>query len=207
VAENGDSKVLKTYRTTDGFALGAWIHSQRQKYGNQELSKHECEQLEALPGWRWLPHDEAWERGLKELIKWYDAGGRGIPAQGYRTADGYGLGNWVKRQRDLYAESLLPAERVARLAELPQWTWESIASLDAKVWEATFVALRTFCDETGHLPPQGTLTPNGKNFRTWIEAQKTMHHTGRLSVERISKLESIPCWRWRGATESTKKKH
>jgi superfamily II DNA or RNA helicase len=207
VAENGDAKVLKTYKTPDGFGLGAWVHTQRQKYGSQELPKQECEQLEALPGWRWLPHDEAWERGLSELVKWYDAGGRGIPLQSHKTPGGFSLGAWVKRQRDLFAANMLPAERAARLAELPQWTWESIVSLDAKVWDATYEALRMHCDEAGGMPPDDMLTPSGKKFGDWISAQKTMHQTGRLSADRAGRLESISCWRWRESTGRKKSRN
>jgi superfamily II DNA or RNA helicase len=207
VAETASSKVLKTYRTPDGFALGAWVHAQRQKYGNQELSKHECDQLEALPGWRWLPHDETWERGLSELVKWYDDGGRGIPLQAYKTPGGFGLGSWVKRQRELFAANALHAERAARLEELPHWTWESIGSLDAKAWDATFEALRVHCEEAGEMPPNDMLTPSGKKFGDWISSQKTMHQTGRLSVDRASRLESLPRWEWRkSTTRKTNKK-
>ena len=205
VSDNGDSRVPKPYKSPDGFTLGAWAHSQRQKYASQELSQHQCAQLEALPGWRWLPHDDAWERGLAELAKWYAAGGQGIPPQGYRSPDGYGLGNWAKRQRDLYAENTLPAERAARLAQLPQWTWESGASLDAKAWDATFFALKAHVEQTGTLPPADMLTPAGKQFGPWMSAQKTMQHTGRLSIDRIARMEQISCWTWRTSKGRPKK--
>jgi len=63
-----------------------------------------------------------WERGLGVLQAHVVAGGTATPAT-LLVVDGFALGRWVARRRELFRAGALQAERVAVLEAVPGWSW------------------------------------------------------------------------------------
>ena len=120
-AEHGDCLVRQAYKTAGGFALGQWVHTQRQAYKGAKggLSASQVSRLEAL-GMVWEPLAAAWEAGRRELAAYAAEHGGCLVPKGYKTADGYALGTWVGTQRQAYkgANGGLSAPRASRLEAL-----------------------------------------------------------------------------------------
>jgi superfamily II DNA or RNA helicase len=128
VKEHGHSRVPQYYKTADGFRLGSWVSSQRQKQGNlaqrQKLGGLSPEQklrLEALPGWCWDRVVIKWEEAFSHLQDFVQKKGScNIPVW-YVTPSGYKLGSWVGTQRRTREE--MSSDRRERLEALPGWVW------------------------------------------------------------------------------------
>lgn len=122
VKQKGDARVPQGYMV-DGQKLGVWVALQRTKYNQAKLSADRQRRLEALPGWTWEPHADAWEKAFARLQAYAEQKGDTDVPSSYK--DGvYKLGRWVALQRRLFAEASLDAGRRRRLQKLPGWTWK-----------------------------------------------------------------------------------
>ncbi len=55
VRHRGDARVPRSYTTTEGDRLGAWIVDQRNRFAQGMLDPDRSVRLEELPGWTWGP--------------------------------------------------------------------------------------------------------------------------------------------------------
>jgi superfamily II DNA or RNA helicase len=120
-AINGNCLVPALYEQLDGYKLGIWVANQRKK--RHEMSPERKSKLEALPGWKWSPKDEAWEIGFAHLCDYVSIYGNCLTPETYIQPDGYKLGSWLISQRKR-REKMIP-ERQAQLEALPGWFWDS----------------------------------------------------------------------------------
>ena len=121
--DEGHSRVPQSYRSADGYALGAWLGKQRQR--RDQLSEEHLKLLEVLPGWTWQPRAGRWEDGFTHLESYVRRNGHSRVPDAYRDGDGYLLGDWVGRQRASRRGGHLSDERRRRLEALPGWTWDA----------------------------------------------------------------------------------
>lgn len=93
-----------SFRTVDGFRLGAWV-ARRRKLRGEDLRLDLL--LESLPGWTWAsPRDRAFGKNL-ELVTQLTTNGRPIRGQQLRT--------WIHGQRGAAKRGELSEERFAKL--------------------------------------------------------------------------------------------
>jgi superfamily II DNA or RNA helicase len=118
VEERGDARVPRGFETRTGDKLGQWVGAQRNK--RSKLGPERVALLETLPGWSWDPRADGWEF-MFELLKQFGEREGDYNVPGKHREGGEALGKWVNKQRTRKAE-LLP-ERIARLDEVPGWTW------------------------------------------------------------------------------------
>jgi len=120
----GNLNVKSTFITDDGFRLGTWVHTQRNRYKNKKLSADRIRRLEAI-GMEWMPSASSWENGFAHLKAYFEEnGGAAVPA-GYVCGDGYKLGTWVANQKSRNRCGALPEARAKRLEALGvTWTKE-----------------------------------------------------------------------------------
>jgi superfamily II DNA or RNA helicase len=185
----------------DGIAIGGWVAGQRQAFRKGTLDVGRCRQLEALPGWEWKPKATRWEAGLAALTRFADREGHANPSATH-VEDGFGLGHWVNSQRVAWKNGNLDRQRAHLLESLPKWSW---SALDTD-WENSYSALRRLAQREGHARPPQRLVEDGIPIGTWVASQRQRYKKGKLSPERVQRLESLPDWAW-DAREATWGEH
>lgn len=183
-----------TFVTADGFHLGGWASWQISQFHEGRLAAERIERLVELPGWSWVDlsaDDAAWEVGFAALQA-YLAVNHCAPSRTLITEDGYRLGGWVCSQRHAYRKGSLSADRAVRLSELEVWSWEPFDD----AWEAGFVALREYLVEHRRMPSQTYVAVDGYRLGRWINWQRNRYRDGKLSTERIERLEQLDLWVW-----------
>ncbi len=184
----GHCRVVKTFRTADGFRLGGWVSNLRTHKNN--LSQVRVMQLESLPGWTWDVNAVKWEEGFRHLNEFVDREGHCRFAMTFRTCDGYRLGQWVSIQRR--QKYCLSQERLMRLEALSGWVWSEIE----EQWELGFRHLNEFIEKKGHCTMNKTFrTADGFRLGGWVNRQQTRKDS--LTMERMTSLEALPGWVWR----------
>ena len=184
-AKHGHPYPPKSYRSPGGIALAAWINNQRRARNQGLMSTDRQSHFETLPGWSWKRPDTRWEDAYNQLADHVESTGNAhIPAK-------LRLGQWIARQRQLFAAGRLDATRAARLAALPGWSWKQ---LDTQ-WDDNFAALADYAARTGAArPPQSYSTDTGFRLGHWVSDQR--RRRAQLTDERQQQLEALPGWIW-----------
>jgi superfamily II DNA or RNA helicase len=192
VKRHGDARVPISY-TLDGYRLGAWVNTQRDKYGKRAMDENRCARLEELPGWVWNPLDAQWDEGFKRLLVYVEEHGDALVSQSFK-ADGYDLGNWVSIQRSKHAKGTLDSSRRQRLEELPGWAWNA-TNYDS-AWEEGLRRLQQYIKDHGNsLVPQSYVV-DGYKLGSWVTVQRHKRAKGALDTERERRLGALPDWVW-----------
>ena len=92
VERHGDARVPKSY-TVDGYRLGTWVTTQRDKHAKGTLDADRQRRLQDLPGWTWDRKADMWEEGFSRLSDYVERHGHARVPTSY-TVDGYRLGAW-----------------------------------------------------------------------------------------------------------------
>ena len=177
----------QSYWTDNGFRLGPWVGTQRNKYDS--MSPERKARLEALPGWSWYARDSDWEKGFQHLAEFIDRRGHTKVSSKYETTGGYRLGQWVSIQRTT-RYSMSP-ERKAQLEALPDWSWDALSDM----WEEGFRHLKKLVAQEGHTKDPGDCkTVDGYRLGKWVKTQREAKDS--MSAKRKARLEALPGWNW-----------
>ena len=71
VEQHGHARVPASY-TVDGYQLGEWVNTQRNKHTKGTLDADRQRRLEGLPGWTWDPRADRWEEGFSRLLDYVE---------------------------------------------------------------------------------------------------------------------------------------
>ena len=208
VAEYGDLKVPKKYKTAAGLSLGSWIGVQRSVYaGNRAgaLSESQIERLNSI-GMIWENRlESAWENGFEHAKAYYEEFGDLLVPARYKSPDGFLLGSWISnlRQRRLNGEQseLLDEERIARLDSIGMaWDASSVR------WEKNYCAALEYYNAHGDLlVPFDYKTPDGLALGTWVrslrQARKGEFKRKPPTQEQIERLDKIGMY-WGNCNEN-----
>jgi hypothetical protein len=177
----------------DGYRLGQWVSTQREAHRAGRLSADRAGRLEAVPGWDWRTGFAAdWDEGYAHLQRFAERERHASVPKSHEE-DGYQLGQWVQTQRTAHRRNQLPAERSARLEELPGWTWNT---KDA-AWEQAFLLLDRFAARKGNTRvPKSYIDEDGFGLGLWVRNQRAVGRAGALSEDRVARLEALPGWTW-----------
>jgi hypothetical protein len=118
-------------------------------------------------------------------------------SQGY-LENGFRLGQWVGVQRTTYKTGQLSADRVARLEEVPGWSWNP----HRDSWAEGFGYLCRFVQREGHSRVPQTQVEDAYRLGQWVGVQRTTYKTGQLAADRVARLEALPDWRWNTRKEA-----
>jgi superfamily II DNA or RNA helicase len=159
--------------------LGAWVGMQRGFYAKGSLSEDRIRKLEGL-GFEWDPIKEDWNLKYSELEAYKAKNGDcRVPAV-YKP--NIKLGNWVFTQRAAYSNGSLSTDRITKLESLGfEWDPNEID------WNQKFEALKLYKAENGDCIV-------GKKFQvlsSWVYKQRNDFKNGRISADRIAKLEAL----------------
>jgi Helicase associated domain len=160
----------------------------KQRALKDKMNAVRRQRLEALPGWSWNTLEDKWELGFSQLRKFFEREGHCRVPYGYKTDDGYALGQWVRVQRP--NDKLEPVRR-QRLEALPGWSWDVFSDQ----WEEGFSHLKQFSEREGHCRvPDKYKTEDGYGLGIWISTQRT--NKDLIDAESRKRLEALPGWSW-----------
>jgi len=182
----GHSRV-HVFHKERGYPLGRWVIRQRNQ--REWLSPEQVSILDGFAEWAWSVSEAAWEEGFAILKKFLEREGH-LRVSGKHVEDGFGLGKWVNRQRS--RTGLRSPEQITRLGNLPGWVW----SVPEAAWEEGFDALQKYIEREGHARVPESYMEEDYRLGNWVSAQRTGRNKGRLSQERISRLDSLTEWTW-----------
>ena len=102
------------------------------------------------------------------------------------------LGQWLTEQRSAYKAGTL-SELQAAMLDAIGMEWNGTKNAHAASWETKFRALRDYSKEHGGSLAEVTLsfTKDGLNLGTWVGNQRSLYKRGKLSNDRIQRLEAI----------------
>jgi superfamily II DNA or RNA helicase len=190
----GHVKVDRRYRTPDGFRLANWITVQRTNYTRRTLSAERIRRLEAIPGWEWNPHEDAWREGVAHLSQYLGEFGHTCVPQDYVSSDGFRLGGWVVNQRGNRRDGSLREGRQEQLESFPGWVWDT---REAR-WADAYGHAEEYVAQHGDASiPREYRSADGFKLGHWVKRQRDYFASGGLSEERIGLLEALPGWVWR----------
>ena len=171
---------------TNGSDLGCWIQRQRQKFRDGTLSDARTAKLNEL-GMVWDPYGETWDI-MFELAKEYQKEYKNLDVPcSFRTENGDCLGEWISGQKKAYKSKKLSPQRQAKLESIGI-AWDQKEA----EWLRMYGVASEYAKKENHLRvPLRYQTPSGDNLGTWISSQRIKYKKGKLSVQRITKLESI----------------
>jgi hypothetical protein len=193
VAEHGHGHVQQSFVDETGHRLAAWVTKQRSAMRQGRLETDRRAILEATPGWEWKTTAPQWKEGYERLCSFTERKSSARVPVIYRDPDGFALGAWAHNQRALRAGGKLEPERVKLLEDLPGWAWDLMAA----AWEDAFAHLASFVRREGHARvPTAHREGDGFGLGMWVSNQRAKHNSGRLSQDRVTRLEALPGWRW-----------
>jgi len=168
--------------------LARWIIKQRTR--GDDLSSHQRNLLERIPGWSWSPFDQAWESMFEELLEWANREGNLVIPQRGKSKK---LGSWLATQRMRERNNQLSPDKIVRLQQIPGWSAQTLDQL----WKERFSELKLIAESLRRMPVQSELDNSGQGYlSSWIFTQRQFHKNQKLSEERVKALLSIPGWLW-----------
>lgn len=91
---------------------------QKQKFKNGTLAQDKIKKLEEIgfvwEGWR----VESFNKGLEETLRYKEQHGAANAPSNYKTPDGFNLGAWQDKQRQIFRTGKLEQDRIKKFEEI-----------------------------------------------------------------------------------------
>ncbi|GAA4263431.1 DEAD/DEAH box helicase [Dactylosporangium darangshiense] len=186
VAEHGHLHPVGTYTTADGVKLGWWLTNLRAR--SDAIPPERLASLERLdPDWN-PPWDRSWHRALIHARRFRQQYGHLNVPWRYKTPDGYGLGEWVRIQRQRSVK--LTAKQCDALTAIGM-NWGASATRE-QLWTRGYTAAASYARERGHLNvPRGYVTPSGFKLGEWISNIRQRYKAGKVPEHRWHALREL----------------
>ena len=184
--KHGDLNIKLGYICEDGTKLGSWISTQREHYFKGILTEEQVTLLEQI-GMSWQRFDDKWNKAFNAVLNFVDNGGdiNNVPTE--LIVNDINISAWLHSQRNKYKNGKLSRESIEQLENLGI-IWEM---KDSK-WEQAYFSAHVYFMEHHNLNvPQKYICDNGFKLGIWLSNQRTRYRTGKLSAEKIEKLENI----------------
>ena len=188
----------------NGYNFGIWLTNQRQMYKKGKLSKERIELLKQI-GMRFeiVYNIVDWAEMYMLAEIYFKKYGSLEIKQNFKTLNGidydengYNLGWWLVRQRQMYKKSKLSKER-EKLLEKIGMRFETRDN--DEVWTRMYKLTETYFKKYGNLEIKQNFKTlngidydeNGYNLGQWQSCQRQMYKKSKLSKERKDLLEKI----------------
>ena len=174
--EHGHTRLPEHYPVR---GLRSWCANQRTARTQGILPSDRLSRLEAL-GFEW--EDGRWDEMYEHFVAFVRAHGHNIVPH---TGESRLLAKWLAYQRRQVRKGALPPDRVKLLADFGV-TFNPYEL----AWERRYAMLLSFFQRTGH----STVPDDEESVGTlasWCKNQRTLRSAGRLSANRISRLEAV----------------
>ena len=176
--KNGHCRVTQR----DDPQLDRWLGKRRSENNRGKLEEDRIKALDAL-NFDWHPDETIWNERFEELTAFREVYGHCRVPQKYISNKA--LGTWVSGQRSRRSKGELPGHKIKKLDEIG-FDWNP----DQTVWQVRFEELKAFRKVHGHCRVPRGFSENPKLI-TWVQEQRTVYKRGKLSEDKISRLENI----------------
>ena len=180
--KHGNCRVPESW-IENNLKLGRWVERQREKYQSEKLSDDHIKRLEDV-GFTWYILESNWNE-MFEALKEYknNHGDCNVPHDW--VENNLKLGVWVYKRRQHYKNGKLSNDRFKCLDDIG-FVWDPIEF----VWEKRFAALKEYKNNHGdcNVPSDW---PENKQLENWVRTQRTSYRKGKLSDDRIKRLEDL----------------
>lgn len=194
--EHGDLNPQAQYVDKNGIALGAWLARLRlyrnSGIKNRYMTEERVAALDKLD-MIWSVPDYIWEENYAAALRYHREHGNLDVPHDYIDSKGVKLGQWMTTLRSVRNGSAkrvkpMSAEQIARLDAIGM-IWGSKYDIQ---WYESFAALCDYNKCFGNFDiPASFKTSTGIALGKWIRRQRDFYEQGKLSDERIEKLQSI----------------
>ena len=199
----GNVNANRFYKTPEGYPLGEWQEKIRRSYREGKLPADRIQWLEVMRfNWKQNKTEyDDFEKGFDETFMYQDQFGNANAPKDYATAEGYPLGIWQRRQRELYKKNELDVEKIGRLESL-KFKWK-LAPSPSEAFAKGFAETMNYNEEFGNPNvPVSYKTRNGYPLGNKQSHQRRAFNKGKLEEERIKMLEGIG-FKWKLAPSSS----
>ena len=189
-------------KKSDFEQLAVWINAQKRNYrawsnvtGSDrpkypQLTPEQISLLEGIEGWSWDRKTDSWVKNFVQ-VQDYLLNNDFDSIKPLTSHNGLVIGRWVTKQRV-----------ACKAGKLEQWKLNKLDSLGwiadpfRKQWDENFALVETLTAQTGNAAiPQSTQF-NGKSVGLWVSTQRIDYKSGKLSQDRVTKLERLNGWLW-----------
>jgi len=183
----------------EDIAFGHWVHAQRAFKSRGNLSSERIQRLEAIgfawhgPNNRSYLSDDRWARMFAHLVEYQKQHGDTQVPSSYRACNG--LGGWVSNQRAAWWKGTLSEDCRARLDAIG-FAWRGDYKFHSERWERRFEQLVAYRQQHGNCRVPAKWREDIALGR-WVHNQRAFKKAGKLSLERIRRLEEID-FAWHG---------
>jgi len=158
--------------------LSQWCLRQRKSYNEGKLSQNKIDLLKQI-NFVWNYEDYQWNQNYEELKKFYEKEGHSTPNKNFSKK----LSTWIIFQRKLYREEKLSQEKINLLEQL-NFIWDP----EDYQWNQVYEEMKKFYEKEGHSNPYAS---QNARLSSWKLNQKNFYKKGKLSQERIHKLQEL----------------
>lgn len=165
----------------DDSALARWTRAQRREHRRGRLSRERIEKLTRVGlQWHGVSPADRWQQRVAELKAFLKEHGHcNVPVN---YASNRQLGLWVFHQRQFFKKGDISQERVAELDEMG-FVW----SVRAAAWDRNYAEMARYAAEHGKC----SVSSDNRRLAAWAYDQRVARRNGRLSLDRIAKLDAI----------------
>ena len=105
------------------------------------------------------------------------------------------MNSWVSQQRKHFKKGTLNKELLKELESIKGWVWD----VNEEAFLKGFEKLKEYYAKHENIKiSQRYEDEDGYKLGTWILSKRQEYSKGKLSLDRIKKLESIKGWKWKG---------
>jgi len=158
------------------------VQHQRSNHKNKKLSKEKLRLLDEI-GFIWDPLEGVWNDRFDELVAFRDRFGHCNVAGTWK--ENPQLAKWVQHQRTRRRDKNLSADRTRRLDGLG-FDWGVLET----AWNDLFNELTAYKNRFGDCIVPMRWKENPK-LGSWVSNQRTNYRTGKLSSDRIRRLDEL----------------
>lgn len=196
------AKVFNDYGHIDIYnideKLSIWLKKQEKLYNNNELEKWKRELLENIYiNENYLCKSnikKTWENIYELAVKFYEDNHNLIIPRSYQIVVDekvINLGKWINTQRYNYHEGKLEQEKIDLLNKI-EMVWVVRVKQNPLEWDKWYKYASKFYERYNHLKvPTNYKVDDNYNLNNWLRRQKQLRNEGKLSTEKIQKLECI----------------
>lgn len=189
---HGTLSMSDTTKFSNGMSMFQWVHHQKALYKRGELSPYQKRRLEEM-GIEWIKPKKIadWDKAYQYATEFYNENGHLFVNRNFVTSDGFELGKWIHKQREMYlglSQYSLTDEQIELLEDIGMF-WEDIKNAE---WD-WFVGLLRECIKKTKKPFAITRNYRYKNFALGEQVGDVIQQygEGKLTQAQERDLRSI----------------